>query len=47
MPVKTGVVMLVMLSVLELPSSLESVKSGAETAGAVVSIVTDSALEVV
>ena len=46
-PVKTGVVIFVMLSLLELPLSLESVKSGAETAGAVVSIVTDSALEVV
>ena len=42
-PLKTGVVMLVMLSVLELPLSLESVKSGAETAGVVVSIVTTTA----
>ena len=35
--------MLVMLSLFELPLSLESVKSGAETAGVVVSIVTTTA----
>ena len=43
-PVKTGVVMLVMLSVLDLPVSDAAVISGADGAtGAIVSIVTDRA----
>src|SRR5437870_1678345 len=45
-PVKVGVVTLVMLSVLELPLSLAAARSGAEgAAGAVVSMVTLSAAE--
>lgn len=40
LPVKVGVVSLVMLSVLELPLSLPAARSGVEPLGAVVSIMT-------
>ena len=45
-PLNTGVVMLVTLSVLELPLSLAAVRSGTETFGAEVSIVTTSVADV-
>src|ERR1035437_6220211 len=45
-PVKVGVVSAVMLSVLEVPESLEAARSGADgAAGTAVSIVTASAVE--
>ena len=46
-PLNLGVVSSVMLSLLELPVSLAGSKSGTETVGGVVSIVTCSAAEVV
>ena len=46
-PVNTGVVMLVMLSVLDDPLSLAAARSGAEIDGPAVSIVTTNAAEVV
>lgn len=44
-PEKAGVVIRVMLSVLDAPLSLAAVRSGVETAGGVVSIVTDNPAE--
>src|SRR5215831_10986886 len=45
-PLNTGVVTFVTLSVLELPLSLAAARSGLDTAGPAVSIVTTSAAEV-
>src|SRR4029079_1388019 len=45
LPVKVGVVLFVMLSVLEVPESDPAIKSGAEGAATVVSIVTLNALD--
>ena len=44
-PLNVGVVMLVWLSVFDVPSSLAAIKSGAETFGPVVSMVTTKAPE--